>query len=116
MGWRSSTMPHELELKLEVPLPNLLALEKSTWLRRLSRKPPQRRKLVSVYYDTRDCVLRDREISLRVRRVGNQHLQTVKARASEALDRCEWEDPISSGKPDRTSARRTALAPFADKK
>ncbi|HEY2835551.1 MAG TPA: CHAD domain-containing protein [Rhizomicrobium sp.] len=109
-------MPHELELKFQVPRTDLLALEKSAWLRRLSREAPENRKLVSVYYDTKDRALRDREISFRVRRIGNQYLQTVKARASEALDRCEWENPISSGKPDRVCARHTALKPFTDKK
>src|SRR5262249_733157 len=68
-----------------------------------------------VYYDTKDNELRDREISLRVRRIGRRHVQTVKAQATKALDRCEWEDPIDDSKPDRALARQTALKPFAGK-
>jgi inorganic triphosphatase YgiF len=109
-------MAHELELKFEVARPRLLALAKSPWLRSLSEDELVTRKLVSVYYDTKDRDLRDQELSLRVRRVGVRHVQTIKARSARALDRCEWEEPVPGGRPDRALARRSALKPFTGKK
>lgn len=109
-------MGHELELKFEVPRARLVALARSAWLRQLSNDPPKTQRLVSVYYDTKDLALRDRDISLRVRRIGDRYVQTVKARAARALDRCEWEGKVEDERPDHALARRSGLKPFAGKK
>jgi triphosphatase len=109
-------MGHELELKFEVPRARLLALVKSPWLRRLTKEPPRTRKLISVYYDTKSQALRERDITLRVRRDGDRYIQTVKSRAAKALDRCEWENQVEGEKPNRLLARQSALKAFTDKK
>ena len=53
---------------------------------------------VSTYYDTPDLALRQRGVSLRVRRSGDGFVQTVKDRdgASSFASRGEWEWPITS--------------------
>ncbi|MDB5411496.1 MAG: putative adenylate cyclase [Rhodospirillales bacterium] len=67
--------------------------------------------LVSTYYDTADFALQREGTTLRVRKTGRRHVQTVKsadlADGAEA-GRGEWEDPISRATPDltaRTSSR-----------
>ena len=58
--------------------------------------------LVSVYYDTPERGLAQRELLLRVRKHGRRYIQTVKGRAAAAdlLTRDEWEDAIGSERPD----------------
>src|SRR5690242_20652449 len=68
--------------------------------------------LVSVYFDTHDFALRDRGLSLRVRRVGEQRLQTVKANSPTPMGRREWEAEIDRDQPKLKLARHTALAPI----
>ncbi len=62
-----------------------------------------RRRLVSTYYDTPDHVLAHRGSTLRVRRLGRQFIQTVKAThppGAGGISRGEWEDRIRSERPD----------------
>jgi triphosphatase len=50
--------------------------------------------LVSTYFDTAKTKLRKRGVSLRIRRMGDRHIQTIKRdRADDraALSRDEWE-------------------------
>jgi triphosphatase len=105
-------MASELELKLEVPAAKLRALEKSRWFHQLGASA--RQKLVSVYYDTASRALNEKHLSLRVRRIGPRHIQTIKAEAARALDRQEWERDIDGSV--RDLARATALEPFAARK
>lgn len=107
-------MANEIELKLEVPPQTLRALGKAPWLARMAEAPVERRKLVSVYFDTGKRELREEGLSLRVRRTGDCFVQTVKGRGD--YSRQEWEDEIDGAMPDRASARHTALEPFTGKK
>lgn len=75
--------------------------------------------LISVYFDTNKLKLRNKGLSLRVRRTGHRHVQTIKqdSGASAALfDRNEWERDIAGKEPDLDSARDTALEPLLSKK
>src|SRR5260370_5749723 len=111
--------PRELELKLEVPADSLARLTRSSLIRAAGKRPDKPSTLVSVYFDTDKLKLRNKGLSLRVRRTGRRHVQTIKqdAGASAALfDRNEWERDIASTQPDLDAARDTALAPLLSKK
>jgi inorganic triphosphatase YgiF len=103
-------MPEEIEVKLHVPPRHAAVLARRPWLGKLATQPPKREKLVSVYYDTQACALRKADISLRVRRIGDNIVQTVKRSAAGTYGRQEWEWPIAGVKPDLARARRSALA------
>jgi inorganic triphosphatase YgiF len=73
---------------------------------------------VTTYFDTADYLLDRTGLTLRVRRNGNVHTQTVKSRATDrgiSTDRNEWEWRIGQNKPDvgRLAATR-ALAKAAE--
>lgn len=108
-------MPSETELKLDVPADKLDAIASRPWLKKFGQDPPTTERLVSVYFDTSNCALKDHHLALRVRHVGNKYLQTVK-RGSSAVDRDEWEEEILSETPERDLARQTALKPFTTKR
>ena len=83
--------PREIELKLKVPEEALTRLTRSPLLRktRAGRRPAS---LVSVYYDTDTQKLRKHGLTLRVRRIGRHHVQTVKQESgvnSALMDRSE---------------------------
>ena len=70
------------------------------------------RPLVSVYFDTDDLLLRRAGVSLRVRRVGKRHIQTIKAGDAPMAgysDREEWECAIQGPQPDLAAAKDTPL-------
>jgi inorganic triphosphatase YgiF len=111
--------PREIELKLEVPAHSIARLTRSSLLNGVTagdRKPVT---LVSVYFDTKKLKLRRHGLSLRVRNIGNRHVQTIKQDSGEGatlLARNEWEQEIFGQRPDLDAARDTALAPFLGKK
>jgi triphosphatase len=116
-------LPREIELKLEVPADELHSMERIA-LRHANgqqAKSPgrERQHVISTYYDTEKLKLRQRGLSLRVRRIGSRRLQTIKrSRPGDgtALDRDEWESEITSDAPDFGAARGTALEPWLSKK
>src|ERR1700741_3699703 len=75
--------------------------------------PVYRQRIASVYFDTRSDKLRAEGISLRVRRIGDKYVQTVKRDpkgACGAFTRQEWEWEIGGEEPDLDLAKDTALA------
>src|SRR3977135_3037914 len=109
----------EIELKLEFPAHLIAPLSRSAREKARVLKPPKPSTLVSVYFDTDKLRLRNKGLSLRVRRIGRRHVQTIKqdAGASAALlARNEWERDIASTRPDLDAARDSALAPLLSKK
>lgn len=103
-------MPAEVELKFGVSPAALRALDTAPWLKRMVSGPAKRQRLVSVYFDTRDRALREKGLSLRVRRSGDCFTQTVKGRGT--LIRPEWETEIDDARPQRDAARDTPLQAF----
>jgi len=96
----AAPIPREIELKLEIDSHGASALLDHPLLRDAWSEPAQSS---SVYYDTRKGVLRAAGISLRVRRIGDLFVQTLKsgARAAGGLfDRKEWEAPIDGPEPE----------------
>ena len=111
-------MGHEVELKLEVPPRTIGKLKRMRSLRRRNGHAREN-ELVSVYFDTAKHTLRKHGMSLRVRHIGDQRLQTVKANGQSAaglFQRREWETPIKSDTPDLRAVRRTALDGLLDEK
>ena len=113
------TPPREIELKLEVGEQVLARLTRSPLLRKARDGTQRPASLVSVYYDTDTQKLRRHGLTLRVRRIGRRHVQTVKQEsgASSALmDRSEWEYDLAGGKPDLALARNSGLESILNQK
>ena len=110
----------EVELKLEVPTHSLYRLARSPLLRAARKKSSSKpATLVSVYFDTDKLKLRNKGLSLRVRRIGRRHVQTIKRENGESaalFARDEWEYPIGGRQPDLDVARDAALGPVFGKK
>jgi inorganic triphosphatase YgiF len=108
-------MAHEIELKLDAPGKAAARLPKAAWLQKLMSAPVDRRRIASVYFDTRSAELRAAGISLRVRHLGDRIVQTVKRDrngAGGAFTRQEWEYEIAGDEPDLGLVKDTALAQF----
>lgn len=109
--------PKEIELKLEMPADRLGRFKSLSFLKGV--KPEKARTLVSLYFDTNKYKLRKNGLSLRVRRVDGQYIQTIKKQGSRSVglfDRNEWECDVATAKPDLDAARGTALNPLLSRK
>ena len=103
------TAPLEVELKLELP-PSALPQFRKLPLIRALQASAKRSSQVSVYFDSDGQKLRRHGLVLRIRRIGDRHIQTIKAtQNSNILTRDEWESEITDGQPDLAQARGTAL-------
>jgi triphosphatase len=109
--------PREVELKLEVPADSVARLRRSAVLHD-GVKPRKPATLVSVYFDTKKRKLRSKGLSLRVRRIGRHHVQTIKQDGESAalFTRNEWEHEIHGNQPDLGLAQHAALEPLLGKK
>ena len=105
-------MGAEIELKLATSKRGLQQAMALPWLKKQASDSSRKQELTSVYFDTDDFVLRDHDISLRVRKAGAQRLQTIKANSNALLAREEWETEIDRDGPKLELARDTALAPL----
>ena len=108
--------PKEIEIKLELSPATLPRLKKIPLL--VAPKGATRRSAeVSVYFDTDKHKLRKKGLMLRVRRIGNRYIQTIKATGRSGLfERDEWESDLASAQPDLDLARGTALEPLIGRK
>jgi inorganic triphosphatase YgiF len=103
--------PREIELKLTVDPADAGRIKRHLDTEFHKRRSPGRT-LVSVYFDTADLRLRHAGLSLRVRRAGRKHMQTIKASAGARtgyFDRAEWECVIKGPQPDLDLMRGTPL-------
>ena len=92
--------PREVELKLHLPPGSRAHLEASHALAVVDAKQHHE---VTTYFDTPDSVLNRAGLTLRIRRSGTTHIQTVKSGSSGrgvATSRSEWEWPIRRDVPD----------------
>jgi inorganic triphosphatase YgiF len=72
--------------------------------------------LLSVYCGTAEGRLRKKRISLRIRHVGGERIQTIKTQTSDIpFSQSEWEHKIDDDEPDLRFARGTPLAPLLTK-
>ena len=89
------TIQKEVEIKLELPPASLRALKKVP----LFKTPPGHTREVSVYFDTDKHKLRKNGLMLRVRRVRNRYVQTIKAtNNSGPFERDEWEAELAGSR------------------
>ena len=99
---RGSPEPREVELKLRVDPAHLERLSRNARLRQLTRGRSSTQTLHSVYFDTQDLQLLRAGISLRIRRVGRQWIQTLKlqeGRTAGLSSRRELELPVDGPHP-----------------
>ena len=109
--------PKEIEIKLELSPAILPRLKKIPLLRARKGGATRRSAEVSVYFDTDKHKLRKKGLMLRVRRIGNRYIQTIKATGKSGLfERDEWESGIASAQPDLDLARGTALEALVGRK
>jgi inorganic triphosphatase YgiF len=95
-------MPTENEIKLVMTPPLLSRLRRHPLLKLLKHGRGSTHHLVSVYYDTPDHKLFNRNLALRVRQIGSKRIQTLKAQDSGVAgqtSREEWEREITSDQP-----------------
>ncbi len=105
-------VPKEIEIKLAIPPASVPRLKQVPLLRALAQ-PAKSETEVSVYFDTDKHKLYKKGLMLRVRRIGDRYIQTIKAtRASALFERDEWESEIPGEMPDLRLARGTALEPL----
>jgi inorganic triphosphatase YgiF len=101
-----------LEIKLALDAASLPALKEIPLLRAL-RPTARRATEVSVYFDTETHKLRKNGVMLRVRRVADRHIQTIKATVkSGPFERDEWEAEVPGNEPHLNLAKGTALEPL----
>ncbi|MBV9529712.1 MAG: CYTH and CHAD domain-containing protein [Bradyrhizobium sp.] len=105
--------PKEVELKLRVASEDIVALRNHTHFAATLRNPVHEAQL-STYFDTDARDLRGRRVTLRVRRIGDKCIQTIKT-ANDGpgfLERSEWEQAIEGDRPDLTLVKDTAVGPL----
>ncbi len=91
----------ETELKLAVSPDDMEKLRSSPAIAARSSGAAATKALESTYFDTADRRLVGRLVTVRVRKVGDRYLQTVKgAPDPDGLGRAEWECPIDGPTPD----------------
>ncbi len=114
---RKADTPTETEIKLLVQPGDVTGLRHHPLLRSEFGKSVKSR-LNAVYYDDRRRTLQRRGLTLRVRQMGKQRIQTIKALngGGDPARRAEWETEIKGARPDLSKATGTALEPVLEKK
>lgn len=93
----------EIELKLRIAPEDVARLKRHPLIRSLSVGRSITQKLNSVYFDTPKLALLGRDVTLRVRRIGGKHVQTVKTGSVRQLGlfrRGEMEQSIAGDAPE----------------
>ena len=93
----------EFEIKLEIPAQTISKVMRLPWLWELASGELRASRLQSIYYDTPNFALRERGVTLRVRRSGAICVQTVKTAVNGAalpIERDEWEEELAGEEPD----------------
>jgi triphosphatase len=106
-------MPIEIELKLALPAPCCAKpAQEMAWLEPLNISAAITQKLYSIYYDTPDLKLKQMGCSLRLRRIGKDWVQTIKAGGSIVAglhQHDEWETPLAAAYPDFSAIQHRGI-------
>lgn len=100
---KNNDYPIETEIKLRLTVAARKALERHPAFQPPRASLPEVRHEVTTYFDTRGLKLSAKGFTLRVRRCGQQRIQTVKADnngTDVAFQRHEWEWPVNADTPD----------------
>lgn len=108
----------EIELKLLIDEQDVDKLEKLPLLEAVTVGPRRTQEQRNVYFDTPDFALQSAGAGLRVRRIGDDHVQTLKAGGgvtSGLHQREEWETGVGGERPDLAALREAvgADSPYA---
>lgn len=93
----------EIELKLRIAPEDVARLQRHPLIRSLSVGRPVTQRLRSVYFDTPKLALFSKDVTLRVRRIGRHHVQSVKTgalRQAGLFSRGELENPVKGSAPE----------------
>jgi len=96
-------MANEVELKLRIATSDIPRLRRHPALKAAQASKPRTHNILSIYYDTPQLTLLDLDLSLRVRRISRNWIQTVKGKGAALAglhQRKESEDIIAFGHPD----------------
>jgi inorganic triphosphatase YgiF len=96
-------MAREIELKFAGTVAALEKLKRSHWLKQQTKGRARTASLHSVYFDTADCDLAASGLSLRIRKDGKRHTQTIKSmngKTAPRWDRAETEASVADLTPD----------------
>ncbi|HVQ07651.1 MAG TPA: CHAD domain-containing protein [Allosphingosinicella sp.] len=107
-------MSHEVELKFDLATEDVAALRACA---SLAGEPARIAKVETAYFDSKDKKVRDAGYSLRVRRAGGRHVQTVKhkpAGAAGLFVRREWESEVAGPGLDARMLAKTPLGRLLD--
>ena len=107
----------EIELKLGIDPANTAAFRRLPLLHEKSLERPTRRKVLNVYFDTPDFILKQNAMALRLRKIGGKWLQTLKTAGTTTGGlhrRGEWEHPLTAPQLDLSLFRDTPLASLAN--
>jgi triphosphatase len=74
------------------------------------------RLLQTIYYDTPKSKLRKRQTALRIRKSGDEFLQTIKQDGAEHFARGEWQQVVDEPRPTSSLARGTPIGHFMAKR
>lgn len=107
-------MAHEVELKFDLAAEDVAALRACP---SLAGEAARAARVDTSYFDSKDRQVRGAGYSLRVRRDGGRHVQTVKhkpAGAAGLFVRREWESEVAGPGLDRTALAKTPLGRLLD--
>jgi triphosphatase len=96
-------MVKETEIKLRVSRETLAALREHPLLKKRNKTGWERHELFNQYFDTPERDLAQAKVALRVRRDGEQFIQTLKTRGQSVAglsERNEWDWPLAKAKLD----------------
>lgn len=102
-------MSHEVELKFDLAAEDVAALRACP---SLAGEPARAGRVDTYYFDSKDGAVRRAGFSLRVRRAGGRHVQTVKHKPASAAGlfvRREWEREVAGPGLDREALAKTPL-------
>jgi inorganic triphosphatase YgiF len=110
-------MANEVELKLRIAKSDIPRLKRHPAIKAAQINKPITRKLLSIYYDTPQLKLLDHLISLRLRRISRDWIQTVKGKGSVMSglhQRMEIESHVASGQFDFSQIDHTEFSEIFD--
>jgi triphosphatase len=100
----------EVEVKLDLPRASLPSINGVPLFKERQRALSSTIE-VSVYFDTNKHKLRKNGLMLRVRRIGDRYIQTIKASGNSGpIERGEWETEVAGNTPDLRLGKGNPLA------